>query len=83
MSFIVIRTYDNYINANLVLGRLQASGIHAFLRDENSVITDPFLSNSINGIKLVVPEEEARTASAMLGIMEDEYRAYDDSKDPE
>jgi hypothetical protein len=83
MSFVVLRTYDSYINANLVLGRLQAAGIHAFLRDEHSVITDPFLSNSINGIKLVVPDEEARTASAMLGIMDDEYRANDGTKDAE
>ena len=45
------------------------------------MVTDPFLANSINGIKLVVPEEEARTASAMLGIMEDEYRANEDPKD--
>jgi DNA-directed RNA polymerase subunit RPC12/RpoP len=36
---------------------------------------DPLLSLAINGIKLVVPKEEAPTASAMLGIMEDEYKA--------
>lgn len=72
--FVVLRTYDNYISANLVLGRLKDAGIHAYLHDEHSVTVDPFLANSINGIKLVVPEEEARTASAILGIMDDEYK---------
>jgi hypothetical protein len=71
---VVLRTYDNYISANLVLGRLQEAGFHAFLRDEHSATVDPFLLNSINGIKLVVPEEEAKAVSAVLGVMEDEYK---------
>lgn len=72
--FVVLRTYDNYISANLVMGRLKDAGIHAFLRDENTVTVDPFLLYAVNGIKLVVPEVEAPTASAILGIMEDEYK---------
>ena len=71
---VILRTYDNYISANIDLGRLKDAGIHAFLQDEHTVTVDPFLLYAINGIKLVVPESEARTASAMLGIMEDERR---------
>jgi hypothetical protein len=78
--FVVLRTYDNYINANMILGKLKDAGIHAFLQDEHTVTMDPFLTNAINGIKLVVPQEEARTASAMLGIMDDEYRASADQE---
>jgi DNA-directed RNA polymerase subunit RPC12/RpoP len=73
--FVTIRTYDNYINANLALGKLLDAGMHAFLLDEHTVTIDPLLSLAVNGIKLVVPQEEEHTASAMLGIMEDEYRA--------
>jgi hypothetical protein len=72
--YITLRTYDNYINANLALGKLLDGGIHAFLQDEHTVTVDPLLSLAINGIKLVVPEQEARLASAMIGIMEDEYK---------
>jgi hypothetical protein len=72
--YITLRTYDNYINANLALGKLLDGGIHAFLQDEHTVTMDPLLSIAINGIKLVVPEREAPTASAMLGIIEDEYK---------
>jgi len=73
--FITLRTYDNYINANLALGKLLDGGIHAFLQDEHTVTVDPLISIAINGIKLVVPEEEAGVASAMIGIIEDEYKS--------
>src|ERR1700744_1910286 len=72
--YVTLRTYDNYINANIALGKLLDGGIHAFLQDEHTVTVDPLLSIAINGIKLVVPEREAPTASAMLGIIEAEYR---------
>src|SRR5580698_3886449 len=72
--YVTLRTYDNYINANIALSKLLDAGIHAHLQDEHTVTVDPLLSLAINGIKLVVPKEEAPTASAMLGIMEDEYR---------
>jgi DNA-directed RNA polymerase subunit RPC12/RpoP len=73
--YVILRTYDNYINANIALSKLLDAGIHAYLQDEHTVTVDPLLSLAINGIKLVVPKEEAPTASAMLGIMEDEYKA--------
>ena len=73
-SYVTLRTYDNYINANMALGKLLDGGIHAFLQDEHTVTVDPLLSLAINGIKLVVPKEEAPTAAAMLGIIEDQYR---------
>jgi hypothetical protein len=66
---VVVSTYGDYISANLMLGRLKEAGIHAFLQDEYGNTT---LAYSSNGIKLVVPEAEARTARAILGIMADE-----------
>jgi hypothetical protein len=68
---VILRTYNNYLSANLDLTRLKDAGIHAFLQDEG---TATLFVAEINGIKLVVPEREAHTASAMLGIMEDERR---------
>lgn len=73
--YVILRTYDNYISANIALSKLLDAGIHAYLQDEHTVTVDPLLSLAINGIKLVVPKEEAPTASAMLGIMEDEYKS--------
>lgn len=74
MKFITVRTYDNYIEANLALSKLLDTEIHAFLRDEHTVTLDPLLSNAINGIKLVVPEPEAAIAMSVLDIIDQRQR---------
>jgi hypothetical protein len=66
MSFVAISTYDNYIPAHIALGRLQAEYINCYLQDEHSVTIDPFLSNAIGGIKLMVAEAQVERALAIL-----------------
>ena len=66
MSFIAICTYDNYIPAHIAMGRLQAEYINCYLQDEYSVTIDPFLSNAIGGIKLMVAEAQAERAISIL-----------------
>ncbi len=62
MRFIEIRSYDNYIDAHLMMGKLQSESISCHLLNENSVTIDPFLSNTIGGIKLMVPESQVERA---------------------
>src|SRR6266852_6116195 len=45
---------------------LDSAGIESFLGDENLVRLDWFYSNLVGGIKLMVREEDAETASAVL-----------------
>lgn len=71
MSFIAISTYDNYIPAHIALGRLQSEFINCYLQDEYSVTIDPFLSNAIGGIKLMVVEAQVERALAILKDDED------------
>lgn len=66
MNFIRIKTFDNYIEANMIAGILENEGIKSFLQDEFTVTIDPILSNAIGGIKLVVPEEDAARALELL-----------------
>lgn len=66
MDFIVLRRYDNYIPAHIILGRLQEEGINCWLKDEYSVTIDPFLSNAIGGIKLMVAAAQAERAAGLL-----------------
>ena len=66
MSFIAICTYDNYIPAHIAMGRLQSEYINCYLQDEYSVTIDPFLSNAIGGIKLMVAEAQAERALSIL-----------------
>lgn len=68
MKMVPVISFDNYIDANIMLGKLQAEGITCFLRDEYTVTVDPILSNAVGGIKLVVPEDEASKARALLNL---------------
>ncbi len=74
MQFVQLRSFDNYIQANMVLQQLQNAGIDAFLQDEHTVTIDPILTNAIGGIKLVVPQPEKDKAIGILNQIEKEYK---------
>ena len=73
MEFVQIRSFDNYIEANLVLGMLQEQGINCHLKDENNITIDPLLSPAIGGMKLMVYESQAERAREILNEAEREY----------
>ncbi|TWI83054.1 putative signal transducing protein [Lacibacter cauensis] len=66
MSFTLLNTYNNYIDANLHLLQLQEEGINCWLKDENTVTIDPLLTNAIGGIKLMVHETQKERAQDLL-----------------
>jgi len=66
MKLIAVRSYDDYISAHIIMGRLKEEYINCYLQDENSVTTIPFLSNITGGIKLMVPEPQAERALELL-----------------
>jgi hypothetical protein len=65
-KFIPIRSYDNYIYAHIVLGRLQDSDIICHLKDEYTITIDPLLSPALGGIKLMVAESQVARALEIL-----------------
>jgi DNA-directed RNA polymerase subunit RPC12/RpoP len=73
MEFVQIRSFDNYIEANLVLGMLQEQGINCHLKDENTVTIDPLLSPAIGGMKLMVYATQADRAIQLLAEAEKAY----------
>ncbi len=66
MKFILLCSFDNYIPAHIALGRLKEEFIKCYLQDEYSVTIDPFLSNAIGGIKLMVAETQVERAIDIL-----------------
>jgi len=66
MKFVLLYSFDNYIPAHIALGRLKEEYINCYLQDEYSVTIDPFLSNAIGGIKLMVAESQAERALEIL-----------------
>lgn len=75
MNFVTVATFDNYIEANIILGKLQNEGVEAFLRDEYTVTIDPILTNAIGGIKLTVMEQDVEEARRLLAAFAAEKRA--------
>lgn len=73
METTVVRTFDSYISANIILGRLQQSGIHCVLLDEYTVTIDPILTNAVGGIKLAVDKEQVEQALRLLNEFDEEY----------
>ena len=73
MQTTILRTFDNYFSANILLTRLQSEGVHCYLKDENTVTIDPILSNAIGGIKLEVAADDYSKAADLLNQFDKEY----------
>ncbi|MDQ3682974.1 MAG: DUF2007 domain-containing protein [Bacteroidota bacterium] len=68
MDFILLQTFDNYIDAHIIKGRLEAEDIICWLKDEHlsALIVDPILVSAIAGIKLMVAREHVEKAMEIL-----------------
>ena len=75
MDFVPVAVYTNYIDANIMLGRMQEDGIDCWLKDENIVTIDPILTNAVGGIKLMVAENERMKALQWLWEINKEKKA--------
>ena len=75
MQFIPVWSYDNYISAQIALGRLQEDGIDCWLKDENTVTIDPILTNAVGGIKLMVLNNQVQEALNILNGLQAAYKA--------
>lgn len=73
MALKIIHTYDNYLLANMTVGLLKENNIACFLKDENIVTIDPFLSPAVGGIKLMVQENDEASAKEIIALAENTY----------
>jgi predicted RNA-binding Zn-ribbon protein involved in translation (DUF1610 family) len=73
MDLITIRTFQNYFSAHILLTKLRHAGLECYLKDEFTVTVDPFLSNAVGGIKLVVKKKDEQEAWELLQQFDEEY----------
>ena len=76
MNTILLRSFDNYIEAHLVMGRVLDAGIKCWLLDENTVTINPFLAGSVGGIKLMVGDKDYEAAMRLLENYDGERRKW-------
>lgn len=65
-KLVTIRQFRDLPEALLAKGSLESAGIECFLRDDNLVRLDWFISNFIGGIKLCVKPEDVMDATKLL-----------------
>lgn len=73
MNYVEIRSFDNYIEANIVLNMLQHSDVNCHLKDENIITIDPLLSPAIGGMKLMVHHAHVEKAWDLIESAEQQY----------
>jgi hypothetical protein len=73
MEYVPLRSFDNYIEANIVLNMLQHYNITCHLKDENIITIDPLLSPALGGMKLMVHEAHVGRAWDLMDRAEAEY----------
>ena len=73
MEHVPLRSFDNYIEANIVLNMLQHYNINCHLKDEHIITIDSLLSPAIGGIKLMVHEAHVARAWDLMDHAEAEY----------
>ena len=74
MQFVILKSFQNYIDAHIMLGRLQEEGIKAWLKNENTTTIMPIWTNAIGGIQLMVPKTQFEKATALLQQIEKERK---------
>lgn len=65
-TFHKIANYQYSSEAYLFKGKLESEGIEVFLQNENTINTDPLLSNAVGGVKLFVNSEDVMKAKQIL-----------------
>jgi hypothetical protein len=61
-----IKTFTYPTDAAIMQSFLDAQGIQTFLNNEINAQVDPLLSNALGGVQLMVPDEQAEQAIALL-----------------
>lgn len=79
-TFYQLASFEYAADVQIIKGKLESEGIPVFLRDENTLNSDPLISNAIGGVKLQVYSKDKQRAVAIYN----EVRAYalDDNNNP-
>jgi predicted RNA-binding Zn-ribbon protein involved in translation (DUF1610 family) len=74
MDFVLLNSYNNYVEAHIARGVLEEQGIGCWLKDENTVTIDPILTNAVGGIKIMVSKDNAQRAWEILSQLRKEQK---------
>jgi len=58
MDFVILQSFNNYMDAHLLVAKLESEDIECWLQDENTVTINPIWTNAVGGIKLLVTKQD-------------------------
>lgn len=61
-EFYTLGAFSYPADVQIIKGKLESEGILVFLKDENTLISDPLISDAIGGVKLQVYEKDRERA---------------------
>lgn len=65
-KIVVYKTFENPMEANIVLTRLKDAGFNCFLTGENTALVYPVFDISVSGVQLHVFENEVGAIDKLL-----------------
>lgn len=79
-EFYTLGAFSYPADVQIIKGKLESEGIPVFLKDENTLYSDPLISDAIGGVKLQVYMKDKERAISVY----DEIRSYavDDDGNP-
>lgn len=79
-KFFTLGAFEFPADVQIIKGRLESEGIEVFLKDENTINSDPLISGAIGGVKLQVKTSDKERALKIYN----EIRNYaiDDNGNP-
>lgn len=65
-NFKLVRSYQYSTEAQIFCGKLESEGVEVYLRDMNTVDSNPIWSNAVGGVKLFVKSQDFEKANKIL-----------------
>lgn len=65
-NFKLVRSYQYSSEAQIFCGKLESEGVEVYVRDMNTVDSNPIWSNAVGGVKLYVKSEDLEKANKIL-----------------
>jgi len=69
-TFLPVAVFSNYVEAHIILGKLESENIRAWLKDENTITVNPLWTQALGGIKLMVHTAQIDRAKEILLSLE-------------
>jgi DNA-directed RNA polymerase subunit RPC12/RpoP len=73
-EFVVLKSFTNYIEAHIILGRMKDEGLDCWLKNENTTTIMPIWTTALGGIQLMVNKAQAQKAAYVLKVIDNERK---------